>query len=77
MTTQAEQLARIEEQNRRIEEMLGRVRGVLFPDEQVQEERAFIESLEGLTTEEMVEANRQRNKQIKAREAKKAKENGV
>ena len=45
MTTQAEQLARIEEQNRRIEEM--------------------------------VAANRQRNKQIKAREAKKAKENGV
>ena len=41
MTTQAEQLARIEEQNRRIEEMLGRVLGVLFPDEQVQEERAF------------------------------------
>ena len=77
MTTQAEQLARIEEQNRRIEEMLGRVLGVLFPDEQVQEERAFIESLEGLTTEEMVAANRQRNKQIKAREAKKAKENGV
>lgn len=29
MTTQAEQLARIEEQNRRIEEMLGRVLGVL------------------------------------------------
>ena len=77
MTTQAEQLARIEEQNRRIEEMLGRVLGVLFQDEQVQEERAFIESLEGLTTEEMVAANRQRNKQIKAREAKKAKEKGV
>ena len=77
MTTQAEQLARIEEQNRRIEEMLGRVLGVLFPDEQVQEERAFIESLEGLTTEEMVAANRRANKQIKAREAKKAKEKGV
>ena len=60
-TTQAEQLARIEEQNRRIEEMLGRVLGVLLPDEQVQEERAFIESLEGMTTEEMVAANRQRN----------------
>ena len=59
MTTQAEQLASIEEQNRRIEEMLGRVLGVLFQDEQVQEERAFIESLEGLTTEEMVAANDQ------------------
>ena len=45
MTTQAEQLARIEEQNRRIEEM--------------------------------VAANRQANKQIKARETKKAKEKGV
>ena len=62
MTTQAEQLARIEEQNRRIEEMLGRVLGVLFPDEQVQEERAFIESLEGMTY-----------KQIKAAKAKEAK----
>lgn len=77
MDDKGEQLARIEEQNRRIEEMLGRVLGVLFPDEQVQEERAFIESLECLTTEEMVAANRQRNKQIKAREAKKAKEKGV
>lgn len=73
----AEQLARTTEQLDRIEEKLSRVLGVLFPDEQVQEERAFIESLEGLTTEEMVAANRQRNKQIKAREAKKAKEKGV
>ena len=62
METTTDQLTRIEEQNRRIEEKLSRVLGVLFPDEQVQEERAFIESLEGMTY-----------KQIKAAKAKEAK----
>lgn len=73
METTTDQLTRIEEQNRRIEEKLSRVLGVLFPDEQALDERAFLDSLDGMSVDEMVKANRKRNKQIKAEEAKEAK----
>ena len=65
-------LTRIEEQNRRIEEKLGRVLGVLFPEED-DDGMNFVRSLEGKTTDEIRAANSQRTKEMRAKMAKEAK----
>lgn len=55
----------IEEWLALINSKLDRIIGAYFPDEKQAESRAFLDSLKGMTVEEMVKANRERNKRLK------------
>ena len=55
----------IEEWLALINSKLDRIIGAYFPDERQAESRFFLDSIKGMSVDEMIKANRERNKRLK------------
>ena len=52
----------------RLESKLDRLLAAIYPDERQMEARAFLDSLEGLSVDEIRARNRERNRRLKAQQ---------